>query len=290
MKTIFTAADEARAKFAINAAFAAYNSGNEADPLGAVTRAEVYEIKRSAALRAASINDNDMRFVSNQQYKRGEAAPDESLEVGCALGGIETKLIKYGLQCEFDAEGRPGQLIGFELFKRKDTVVDRRSKRNVNLEYRSRASLREAARHDPAAFRASLPADILDRLLVPDGDDFPNGAPMRHPTLVPTWSDVGFVDDKFMVAPRLRHNVSPGLALGAAEIAAEGDIPNVDIHGVKIGLRRADKKAKAPPRAGAPFPKPSWPGRKYDQHDLMAYCAGRGTVPSFLRGITIAAA
>ena len=97
-----------------------------------------------------------------------------------------------------------------------------------------------------------------------DLDDLPRPVPAVVPG-----------DGKFMVAPRLKHNVSPGLAVGAAEIAAEGDIPTVNIHGVLIGLRRADKKTEARPRAGAPFPKPSWPGRKYDQCELMAFAASR---------------
>ena len=191
----------------------------------------------------------------------------------------------------------------------------RRSFRNLDLEKRSRASLREEARHDPAVFRASLPADILDRLLLADGDDVPNGAPMRHPTLAPTWPrpapphwffdmsagvDLDDLprpvpavppgDGRFMVAPQVKHNVSPGLAVGAAEIAAEGDIPSVNINGVLIGLRRADKAAKPRRETLAPLPKPSWPGRQYGQRELMAFAASRGMIPSFLAGITIAAA
>ena len=188
----------------------------------------------------------------------------------------------------------------------------RRSLRNLDIEKRSRASLRELARHDPSAFRAALPADILDRLLLPDGDDVPSGNSVRHPTLAPTWPRPGLPDwlvdmrlsvdlddlpdpvpveapgdGRFMVAPRARHNVSLGLAIGAASIAAEGDIPSVDIHGVKIGLRRADRATPRRPRAGAPLPKPHWPGRKLCPQEVMAFCAARKSVPSFLAGISI---
>lgn len=94
-------------------------------------------------------------------------------------------------------------------------------------------------------------------------------------------------DGRFMVAPRLKTNISPGLAIGEAEIAAEGDIPTANIHGVKIGLRRADKPSKPRRTTGAPRRNPSWPGRKYGPHDLMAFCAGRGLIPTFMSGINV---
>ena len=164
-----------------------------------------------------------------------------------------------------------------------------RSDRNHRKELNSRSKLREVARHDPAAFRAALPDGILSRILIADADDVPNGAPMRHPTLAPTWFD-SYGDGKFMVVPRHKQNVSPGLALGAAEIAAEGDIPTVNVHGVMIGLRRADKPAKVRRETLASLPKPTRAGRRYEQRELMAFAASRGTIPSFLAGITIAAA
>ena len=130
-----------------------------------------------------------------------------------------------------------------------------RHDRNYRRELNSRSKLREKARHDASAFLAALPADILDRVLLYDGDDVPNGAPIRHPALIPAWSD-SFGDSKHMVAPRLEHNASPGLALGAAAIAAEvaaarHNIPVVNIHGVKLGLRCADRGRSAAARSPA---------------------------------------
>jgi hypothetical protein len=172
-----------------------------------------------------------------------------------------------------------------------------------------------AARHDPDEFRKALPADILDRLLVADGDDVPNGAPVRHPSLAPSWprpelpswffdmrqdADVDDLPEpvpvadpgngKFTVAPRVKHTVSLGLAIGDAEIAAQGEIPVVTIHGVKIGLRRSDKPTPKLPVWSEPYRPESGKGRKVtDPFKQMAICAALGTVPSFLAGITLPA-
>jgi hypothetical protein len=168
----------------------------------------------------------------------------------CALGGNEQSLAESGLVDAVAEDGEGRHLRGFQIYQHRDTLRDRRSKRNFDKEYRMRAKLREAARHDPDAFRSAIPGDILDRVMVADADDVPNGSSIRHPRLVPSWNDAPG-DGRFTAPPRVKQSVSPALAIGDAEIAAEievnGDIPVVNLHGVKIGLRRSDRK---PPELG----------------------------------------
>jgi len=191
----------------------------------------------------------------------------------------------------------------------------RRSPRNADLEKRGRAGLRERTRFDPAAFRRAIPADILDRLLLPDGGDVPTeadpelrhlddearrlfGEPrdewsrdallqLRHPYAQPSW-EAEFGDGKFCKAPRLKINQSPGLAVGAHEVEASDCLAVVNLHGILVGLRRADKP---PPRrytTEAPFPKPRHgPCRSLGALELMAACAARGLTPSFMAGISL---
>jgi hypothetical protein len=222
---------------------------------------------------------------------------------------------------EFGGDNSGYSIRSFESHPEMQSARDRemyapqRSLHNLDLEKRSRGSLRAAARHDPDEFRKALPADILDRLLVADGDDVPNGAPVRHPSLAPSWprpelpswffdmrqdADVDDLPEpvpvadpgngKFTVAPRVKHTVSLGLAIGDAEIAAQGEIPVVTIHGVKIGLRRSDKPTPKLPVWSEPYRPESGKGRKVtDPFKQMAICAALGTVPSFLAGITLPA-
>ncbi len=189
----------------------------------------------------------------------------------------------------------------------------RRSLRNVDLEKRSRARLRERAKRDPGAFRAEIPADILDRLVMPHGDDVPaevdpearlldpdarryfRSPPTelclevlpiaRHPALTPSWHDAPKGDGRFQAPPRIKANVSPGLVVGAANVATADCLATANIHGILIGLRRADQAKVRHPAPAPTVRQTKWAGRKLDRRELMAFAAGRGTVPKFLAGI-----
>jgi hypothetical protein len=123
---------------------------------------------------------------------------------------------------------------GYIVSKADDTPY--RSLRNLDKESRTRAGLRKQTRRDQAAFFERLPADVFDRLFVAHGDDVPTErdhaewrvdpeaqrwfgkyhepseddllAPMRHPTLAPSWGDE-FDSHKFAAAPRLKGKVRP---------------------------------------------------------------------------------
>ena len=112
----------------------------------------------------------------------------------------------------------------------------------------------------PSWPRPTLPDWLLDSRIAVDLDDLPECVSVEAPG-----------DGRFMVAPRLKHVNSPGLAIGAVEIATEGDIPDVNIHGVKIGLRRADKAKACSRVTRAPLPNPSWPVRVFSAEERAAW-------------------
>ena len=246
----------------------------------AVAGPGLHEVKRNAAIRAAAdITLDNSDLDRDTHYSRDPLEDPRDLEDIVAAAAL------FDLNDDASGESSDGKGASpsYKVTFADDTP--RRSLRNLDPEHRFRRRLREDARHNPA-FRSALPADVVDRLLLVACDDVPKEAPMRHPTLAPSWGDT-YGDGRFTVAPRIKHSVSPGLAIGAAEIADEGDILTVNLHGVPVGLHSADKAAKARRETTAPLPKPSWPGRRYDPSELMAACAGRGTVPSFLAGIKV---
>ena len=164
-----------------------------------------------------------------------------------------------------------------------------RSDRNHRKELNSRSKLREVARHDPAAFRAALPDGILSRILIADADDVPNGAPMRHPTLAPTWFD-SYGDGKFMVAPRPKQNVSPGLATRRRRNCSRRR------HSDRQCSWRHDRTAprrqagQGPPRNSRVAPQANSGRAAVRTARAYGFRREPGTIPSFLAGITIAAA
>jgi hypothetical protein len=133
----------------------------------------------------------------------------------------------------------------------------RKSKRNLDKEKRSRGTLREKARLDTDAFHSALPSDILDRLVIPSGDDvrFQRDKPMkpwglvpalpiRHPSLPPTWKQAqGEHRDWFQAPPKFKLKQAPGIAIGW-ETEAMDCLAFRNIHGVRIGLLAAER----PPR------------------------------------------
>jgi hypothetical protein len=119
------------------------------------------------AAQARALANGDILGAAGLEIEVEPPEPDDCFGVlECALGGIEQRLSGLGLNRADDEHG--GHLAGFQLFERKDTVIDRRSKVNVDKDSRDRAALREAARNDCAAFAKAIPSDIADRITVPD--------------------------------------------------------------------------------------------------------------------------
>ena len=100
--------------------------------------------------------------------------------------------------CALDGEQMQGansgyDILSFESHPEMQTALDkrmfapRRSLVNLDKESRSRGGLRAKARTDPYALLADMPADIIERLTLPHGDDVPLWLPIRHPCLAPSW-------------------------------------------------------------------------------------------------------
>jgi hypothetical protein len=274
---------------------------------------------RKATGRQAEKKDPFISVLEAESMYRDAPLEEDALSSAADLAGVEPLSLAAiydggetpdGGFADFGAPFGTGYIIG----KMRSTPF--RSLINEDLEKRSRGNLRAAARKDPDAFRAALPADILDRLALPDADDVPHGSPVCHPRLAPSWprptlpdwfldapqdvdaddlpdmvpvkapggrADIGapgqapsfsiplIVRTKrrkrqapvasFTAAPRIKPVVSPGLAIGEAACSAESCIATVAIHGVKIGLRRTDRKAPELPVWSAPYRPTSGPCR-----------------------------